>query len=172
MDIAKTVSRLGTVENLPGGSTHDLLLISIPEGFPEGQILFKLETTPRKITGIQKVAQVFMKILFTQKGSDVINYRLGTDFPELAIGANRTSEDSLFISQVVEAVKDAEAQTRDVLTSNKQDLASQLRDVSIIGMNTDTESLSMYIRLTTKAGETASVSIPFPQLDMKLSAGT
>jgi hypothetical protein len=170
MDLGKTVSRIGTLENLPDGSTYDLLLVSIPEGFPTGKIEFKLETTPRKITGIQKVAQTFMKVLFTQKGSDVINYTLGTGFPDLAIGANRTSDDETFLTQVISTVKDAEGQTKGILASSLDDTASQLRSVTVTGLNTDSESLAMYLKIVTVAGETASVAIPFPQLDMKLAS--
>jgi len=165
----ETVGRVGTSENLPNGSTYDLLLVSVSEGYPVGEVSFKFEDTPRKITGVQKVAQLFMKVLFTQKGTDVLRPTLGTIFPELTIGANRTSDDATFLSQVTTAVRDAEAQTRAILFSSNKDLDSQLDSVSIQGLNIETESLSLYVQLKTLAGETASVAIPFPELDLKLS---
>ena len=61
------ITRIGVSVNLPNGATHDLLMVRTPEGYPTGQLSFTFETTPRKITGIQKVAQFFLKILFTQK---------------------------------------------------------------------------------------------------------
>lgn len=169
MAIDQRVSRIGTPENLPNNSTHDLLLVSVSEGYPIGQVFFKFEDAPRKITGIQKVAQIFMKVLFTQKGSDVINYELGTDFPELTIGANRQINNDDFLSAVVLCVKEAESQTRSLLTSLYKDYDSQLDKIVIQGIDVTTESLAMYVQLITVAGETASVAIPFPELDLKLA---
>jgi hypothetical protein len=164
-----TTSRIGIAENLPNGSTYDLLLVRIPDGYPVGQVAFELEDTPRSITGIQKVAQLFMKVLFTQKGTDVINFTLGTNFPELAIGANRTSNDASFLADVTVCLKDAESQTRNILSGITKDTDSQLDKIIIDGLNVDTESLSMYIRIVTVAGETASIAIPFPELSLKLA---
>ena len=165
-------TRIGIDVNLPTGSSYDILLVSTPEGYPSGKLEFVFENTPRKITGIQKVAQFFLKILFTQKGSDVIHVNQGTIFPKLCIGANRTRDDSVFLSAVSSAVKDAEGQTRNLLAGDKYDLASQLDKVIVQGLNTNSvENLEMYLQLVTMAGETASVAIPFPQLDMKLANG-
>lgn len=167
--IDQTISRIGTADNLPNGSTYDLLLIKVDGAYPVGQVTFAFENTPRKITGIQKVAQVFMKILFTQKGSDVLKFTLGTIFPDLCIGANRTSNDASFLSDVTLAIKDAEAQTRDLLSSTSGDLDSQLDKVVIQNLSVDTESLTMYVQIVTVAGETASIAIPFPELDLQVA---
>lgn len=167
-----TISRIGVAENLPTGSSYDLLLISTPDGFPASKLDFVFEDTPRKITGLQKVAQFFLKVLFTQKGSDVIRYNLGTEFPNLCIGANRTRDDSLFLSSVSDAIKDAENQTKNLLSGANLDLASQLDSITIQGLNTNNvEYLEIYLVMTTKAGESASIAVPFPELDMKLSNG-
>lgn len=165
-------TRIGIDVNLPTGSSYDILLISTPDGYPTGKLEFVFESTPRKITGIQKVAQFFLKILFTQKGSDVIHTNQGTIFPNLCIGANRTRDDSIFLSAVSSAVKDAEGQTRNLLAGAGLDLASQLDKVIITGLNTNNiENLEMYLQLVTMAGETASVAVPFPELDIKLANG-
>lgn len=171
MTISKTVTRIGTAENLPNGSTHDILLVSVSDAFPSGQVSFKFEDTPRKITGIQKVSQLFMKVLFTQKGSDVINFNMGTEFPELTVGANRTLDDPDFLSAVSEAVKDAENQVKSITASLTKDFESQLASVTILSMNIDKESLAMYLQVTTRAGQTATIAVPFPELDMKLANG-
>ena len=63
-------NRLGTVNNLEVGGTHDLLLIKVEGTFPEGKINFAFYDVPMKITGLQKVVQTFLKILLTTKGSD------------------------------------------------------------------------------------------------------
>jgi phage baseplate assembly protein W len=169
MAIQRANGRLGVSENLPNGSTYDILLVTVSNGYPVGEVKFQFEDTPRKISGIQKVAQLFMKILFTQKGSDVLNFNLGTMFPELCVGANRTSNDAIFLADVAEAVKDAEAQTRNILASLLGDIDSQLSRVSITSLSTDRETLTMYLQLITMAGETASVAIPFPELNLQLS---
>jgi len=167
-----TVTRIGISENLPTGSSYDLLLISTPEGFPASKLDFVLEDTPRKITGLQKVAQFFLKVLFTQKGSDVIRTNLGTAFPNLCIGANRTRDDSLFLAAVADAIKDAEGQTQNLLSGANLDLASQLDSITIQGLNTDNiEYLEIYLTMLTQAGESASIAVPFPALDLKLSNG-
>lgn len=166
------VTRIGIDVNLPTGSTYDLLLISTPEGYPTGKLDFVFENTPRKITGIQKVAQFFLKILFTQKGTDVIHVNQGTNFPNLCIGANRTRDDSLFLSAVSDAIKDAEGQTRNLLAGANLDLSSQLDRIIINGLNTsNVEYLEIYLQMVTKAGETASIAVPFPELDIKLANG-
>lgn len=163
--------RLGLPVNLPTGSSYDMLLIQAPEGYPSGKISFKLENAPRKITGIQKVAQTFLKILFTGKGSDVLNPYLGTEFPELTIGANRRVDDRKFSLEINAAVKDAENQTRRILNGLNLDGASQLDRIEFIGYDSSSDNLGLYLRLITKAGEMASVAIPFPELDLKLTNG-
>lgn len=167
--INTTLSRLGTPSNLPSGSTYDLLLVSLPTGYPVGPVLFELDKTPRKITGVQKVAQMFMKVLFTSKGSDVINYDLGTNFPNLTVGANQTTDDTAFLADVAAAVQDAAAQTKNFLSSNVGDTASQLDSATIQGMTTNGGALTMYIQLITMAGTKTSIAIPFPQLDLALA---
>jgi phage baseplate assembly protein W len=169
MATAFEISRLGIEVNLPKGATYELLLVSTPEGYPKGQVSFKFESTPRKITGIQKVAQTFIRMLFTQKGSDLLYPTLGTNFPELVIGANRTSTDAQFRSEISTAILDAESQTKYIMNSATADLASQLSKVTIQGFETTIESLSLYIQVTTKAGETAAIAVPFPELDLLLT---
>lgn len=170
MATAFQLSRLGIEVNLPQGATYDLLLVTTPAGYPKGQVFFQFEQTPRKITGIQKVSQTFIRMLFTQKGSDLLYPTQGTNFPELAIGANRTQSDAEFRASITTAIRDAEAQTKYVLNSIKADAASQLSKATIQGFFTSTDSLSLFVKLTTKAGETAAVAIPFPELDLKLAS--
>lgn len=156
-------SRVGISVNLPSGANYDILLVSTPE-FPVGALSFKFEDTPRKITGIQKVAQVFLKILFTTKGSDVIYTNLGTSFPSLVIGANIQSSHEELVSDISTAIQDAENQTRYYLNSG--DDSSMLDSVTLGGFEDGLtpDSLSIYLTLTTVAGETASIAVPFPEL--------
>lgn len=165
-----TNPRIGIAVNLPEGATYDLLLIDHPDGYPESRLQFKFDDTPRKITGIQKVAQTFLKILFTRKGSDVINFGLGTYFTDHTINANRTGVDRDLYVAVTSEIRDAEGQCRSILNTPGSDDSSQLDRITILGIDSVKESLTMYIKIQTIAGMTAQVAIPFPELDMKLSS--
>lgn len=162
MTIKNTNSRIGTSSNLALGGTNDLLMITYPDGFPEGQIKFGIDSTPRKVTGVQKVAQTFVKLLTTTKGSDVIYPTRGTRFPNVAINANRTGNDQVLRSELTISVLDAEAQTK-LAMNVSTDPASQLAKVEIAGMDVGEEFIVLYVQLTTREGVSARVAIPFPE---------
>lgn len=162
-------TRIGISQNLPTGATNDLLLVSTPEGYPQGKLFFKFETAPRKITGIQKVAQLFLKILFTSKGSDPVKPLDGTAFQGLTIGANITTNDTVFLANISDALQDAKLQTMNILNTPGSDISSQLRSMNILGISSLNDSLGIYIQIITMAGVTASVAIPFPELNLSIS---
>jgi hypothetical protein len=162
-------NRVGTSSNLPDTGTYDILMVSFPNGFPNSKITFDLSETPRKINGIQKVAQTFLKVLFTSSGSDIIHSNLGTNFQQLTINANISTTDSIFMSELATEIQSAEAQTRNILNSYGSDVASMLDKVTILGLDMVDQSITMYLNLLTKAGADANVSIPFPQLDLALN---
>jgi phage baseplate assembly protein W len=163
-------TRIGTASNLPVGGTYDLLLLTFPAGFPEGQINFDLDDTPRKVSGIQKVSQMFLKILMTTRGTDVLNPTLGTAFSEYTISANRTGVDTELYAIIRSEVASAEKQVKYMFNSSTNtDLASQLYSVKVLGLNQDLDSLVLFVKITTLAGESASVACPFPQLDLKIT---
>lgn len=163
-------TRIGTAVNLPSGATYDLLLISFTDGFPQSKLVFEIADTPRKVTGIQKVAQVFLKILFTRKGSDPVYPDTGTYFSDYAINANRVeSSDTKFTSDISEQINDASTQTQFILNLSSSDVASQLKSITLLGLDTTKESIVIYLKILTMAGEGASISVPFPQLDLPLS---
>lgn len=166
-----TNSRIGISTNLPDGGTYDLLCIDHPDGFPEGKILFKFDDTPRKITGIQKVAQIFLKVLLSRRGTDVLNPDFGTFFSDYTINANRTGVDRDLYISITGEVQSAAAQCKSILNTTSSDPASQLDSLLILGLDVATESVTMYLKMVTAAGETAQVAVPFPELDMKLSEG-
>lgn len=162
-------TRIGTPSNLTAGGTYDLLLIKFIDSFPESQLAFDIGDTPRKITGIQKVAQLFMKILFTSKGSNVVYPDQGTMFTTYTMGANVVLQDSLLQSELIAEVKSAESQTKAILNRLDDDPASRLASISVIGLDVNNDNVVMYMRLITAAGATASLAIPFPQLDLPLT---
>lgn len=161
--------RLGTDTNLPVGGRYDMLLMDFSEGFPVGAVDFTMTNTPRKITGIQKVAQTFFTVLFTTKGSDVLRPTKGTNFPDLAINANRVGMSREVENDLIEQVGDAEAQVKYILNTSGTDASNQLNRVQVLAVDVGTESITMFLYLITNAGERAQVAIPFPQLDMRLA---
>lgn len=166
MAIKNTNPRIGTTKNLESGGTFDLLLIKYPDGFPEGQLLFDIDMTPRKITGLQKVAQVFLKVLMTSKGSDVIYPNRGTNFPSLALNSNVIENDTVLYAELTSAVKDAEGQTKAALNSAKGDTASMMDRVEIIRIAVSQDSIVMFLYMQTLDGTKAKLAIPFPELDL------
>lgn len=158
--------RLGIPVNLPTGATYDLLHISFPDGYPEGKLVFDLDNTPRKITGIQKVAQTFLRTLFTSLGSDIIYPNHGTLFSAYTVNANRTGTDSDLYNNIVAEIKRATSQTVFFLNTAGSDSASQLQNVTVLGLDVGDESITMYLRMITMAGEEANVAVPFPELDL------
>lgn len=164
-----SLSRIRTATNLENGGTYDILVVSTPSGFPNGKVEFKFENTPRKITGLQKVAQTFFRILFTTKGSDVLHMNFGTKFPDLVIGANIQLDNQELMAAIVSCVQDAEAQTMGVLNSSSADSASQLQSIRILGYNQAVDAVALYLKMTTLAGEEATVAVPFPELDLPIA---
>jgi hypothetical protein len=164
-----TNTRIGIPVNLPEGATHELLVFRYADAFPEGKLEFEIGDNPKKITGIQKVAQTFLRVLFTSVGSDVLNQTLGTNFSNLTINANRTSVDRDLYIALHNEIKNAETQCIGILNNSGADDASQLKKISILGLDTGKESITMYLQLVTEAGELAQVAVPFPELDTPLS---
>lgn len=167
MTVTNTNTRIGTSTNLETGGTYDLLLMGYPDGFPEGRLEFGIDITPRKVTGVQKVVQVFVKTLMTTKGSNIIYPNQGTDFNSIAQQSNVTVDNSVLISELVTCVNDAATQTRRVLNTAGTDTNSMLSRVDIIGLETGQDSIFMALQIVTVSGVSASVAIPFPELDLK-----
>lgn len=162
-------SRIGTSSNLPQGATYDILMITFPDGFPESQLKFDIADTPRKVTGLQKVAQMFLKILFTSEGSNVLYPKQGTRFSELTVNANITTNDTIFLAELNSQIKIAEGQVKAILNTRGSDLASQLESMSVLGLDVGNESVVLYLRMLTKAGAQAQIAVPFPELDLDLN---
>lgn len=166
MAIANKNARIGTASNLETGGSYDLLMIRYPDGFPEGRLAFDIDMTPRKVTGIQKVGQTFLKILMTTKGSNVVYPDQGTVFSTLAMNSNITQASAALHSELYSAVKDAESQTKRSLNTVGTDKSSMLRKIGIISLDTGQDSIVMYLSLETEDGMSANLAVPFPELDL------
>lgn len=169
MSSAGKLHRLGIDVNLPVGAKYDILAMDFSNGYPEGSVSFTFMDTPRKITGIQKVAQTFLKILLTTKGSDVLRPSTGTAFSSYAMRANRTGVDRNAEADVMGAVADAETQVKYMLNTAGTDAANRLNRVQVLAIDSGSESITMFLYLVTDAGERAQVAVPFPQLDIALA---
>jgi len=155
-------NRIGTEKNLQAGSTYDLLLVKVKGVYPEGQITFGLYDTPMKITGLQKVAQHFLRVLLSSKGSDPFYPKKGTLFPSVQVGSNITSNNSELISDIVEAVEDASQQVKTMLNNEGADLESALDSVKVLGVTPTEEGWILVLYMLTLAGEGAEISLPSP----------
>ena len=166
------VSRLGISVNLPKGATYDILLVQTPN-FPVGAVTFKYATpSSAAITGIQKCAQFFLKVLFTTQGSDLINPAFGTSMPNLLVGANIDLTSQELIADVTSAVADAVNQCKALLNDKTNDVASMLDSVTILNISSPTvDTFSINMQLITMAGEFGNLSLPAPLLDTPLYNG-
>lgn len=159
-------SRIGTEKNLQTGGAYDLLLVKFLGTFPEGEIKFGFHDTPMKVTGLQKVAQTFMKILLTTKGSDPFYPERGTVFGEMTIGANQTMADPLYKQTITEAINDAADQTRSCMNAQNSDLSSCLASVEILGLDKVQDALTLYVAIQTLNGVKAQIAVPFPEFGL------
>jgi hypothetical protein len=161
------VSRIGTPTNLETGATYDMLFVHTP-AFPVGQIEFRLELYPRKITGIQKVAQTLLKIWLTTKGSDLLRPNHGTELNNIIQGGNTWAGDEETNNIIRDTLTDAESQTKAILNNLSSDPASKLSSVQFQGIDNQGRGngLSIYAQVVTMAGEYGSISLPFPELDL------
>jgi hypothetical protein len=154
--------RVGTSGNLASGGSYDLLLIKYLDGFPEGRLSFGLYDTPMKITGLQKVAQVFLKTLMSTKGSDPFYPSRGTTFPGLLQSANVVTSDATLTAEIQTAVEAAAEQTVSSTSASNTDPSSQLESVQILGLEVSEDMVVLYMKMRTVAGEDAALSLPFP----------
>lgn len=165
------VSRVGNTTNLEGTSRYDLLVFDFPEGYPVGSINLGFGNTPKRISGVQKVSQVFVKTLLTSKGSDVLYSSRGTAFPEFTGTYNLQNTDNAeVLSLITAAVANAETQAKSILNTTTEGLASQLESASLIGLTQLDDGVSVQIHVLTKSGETAPIALPFTSLGIQVNA--
>jgi hypothetical protein len=164
-------SRVGNTTNLESNSRYDLLVFDFQDGYPVGNISLGFGKTPKRISGVQKVSQVFLKTLLTYTGSDVVTYGRGTSFPEYTGTYNLQSNDNAEVKTLItQAVKRAESQSKSILNVSTEGLSSQLEAASLIGFDQTSEGVTIQIQILTKAGETAPIALPFTSLGIEVNA--
>ncbi len=158
-------SRIGIPTNLPSGGKFDLNILDFGiQPFPVGQISFDFGTTPTKTTGIQKLAQIYLKCLFTAKGSVPVHQSYGTGFPQFMVGANRPYQtQTQAVAYVKEFLQDAQSQVISLTTGN--DPATTLQSVTLQGLTLVADGINLGLYLLSTAGQGASIAIPAPQLN-------
>lgn len=164
-------TRVGNTVNLENNSRYDLLIFDFPDGYPVGSINLGFGKTPKRISGVEKVVQVFLKTLLTSRGSDVVNGTQGTGFPAFTGSHNiQTTDNSEAMSLVTAAVANAEAQAKSILNLNTEGLTSQLESATLIGLEQVDDGTTVQIYVLTKSGETAPIALPFTSLGIQVNA--
>lgn len=164
-------SRVGNTENLEGTSRYDLMVFDFPDGYPVGGINLGFGKTPKRISGVQKVSQVFVKALMSSLGSDVLHDNRGTSFPQFTGSYNiQTNNDIEAVSVLSAAVKRAEEQAKSTLNVITEGSTSQLESATLINVEQKDDYTSVNIQIMTKAGETAPIALPFTSLGIQVNA--
>lgn len=163
------MARVGTTNNLEGNSRYDLLAFDFVDGYPIGSIRLGFGSTPKRISGVQKVSQVFTKTLLTSIGTDVVSSGRGTVFPEFTGTYNLTADGREMRSLVEGAVRNAADQAKSILNVPTEGLTSQLESATLIGLTTLDDGVSVQIQLLTKAGEAAPIALPFTSLGIQVN---
>jgi hypothetical protein len=164
------MARVGNTANLDGTSTYDVLFFDFPEGYPKGAIDLGFGRNPKRISGIQKIAQTFMKVLMTSPRSDVIHGTRGTSFSTFNQQRNiQTSDLHILRSDIESAIKQAELQTKSILNISSAGTTSQLESAKVLGIISTDDSVAINVQLISRAGESAPIALPFTSLGITVN---
>ncbi len=165
------MARVGNKNNLAAGDTYDVLFFDFQDGYPIGAINLGFGKNPKRISGVQKVSQVFTKCLLTTIGSDVMHDNYGSDFTKYSVGGNSAPSDANKVKYEIDAaVQSAAAQARGVLNVPGASLEAQLERASVISVGSSREGSDIRIQLMTRGGQNAPIAIPFTSLGLKVNA--
>lgn len=155
-------TRISNSVNLRNNDTYDLLLFDFPQGYPTSKLQLTLGSTPRRISGLEKVVQIFVKCLLSPRGSDPIHPTLGTDFRDFFMYSNVGTYDQSEARAAISAcLKDAEDQAKYILNSSRYSKESQLDSVELLSISQGTEDTYVRVRILSKAGQGAPIALPF-----------
>jgi len=124
---------------------------------PRSFIRFRISKTPGKVTGIMRLMQKYLKILFTSQGTDIFNPQLGASAMK-NIGSTFSGDGRAIVQNMVIAAD----------TATKQMIALQARDPSIpaderllsatvtkSGFNKEEGTVNVEIELINQTGQPA-----------------
>lgn len=111
------------------------------------------------VRGVNKLRNLWTKILLTPKGSDPTNLERGTDFPAL-IGSNIISQDDVR-DVVLLAISDCNEQIAKLQRTVLPDADETLRTATLLQFSVPSEDgIEVWIGLTNVKGESATILIP------------
>ena len=166
------MGRVGNTVNLEDGDRYDLLTLDFPGGYPVGKLKVGFGKTPRRISGVQKVSQIFLKALATPSGTDVLYPSRGTFFGELTGSYNLegVSTNEEMSTMVRGAVVAAESQAKAILNIKTAPAASRLQSAEVVKLTAIEDGVMVQIKLVSEAGEMAPIALPFTSLGIKVNA--
>jgi hypothetical protein len=173
-----SLTRLLVNVNLSDGGLHDLLFLEFPDGFANSRIDFSITDLAdkddigsyrfsRKVFGLQKLAQMYLKMLFTTKGSDPVRPDIGTTVFAAISRVNIPSPEVLQ-SLLRADVRDAEAQVR-AMTQGSGDPDEILSSVTISKLEVADTAINIVLYLESESGAGIALHAPVPLLDMPLN---
>jgi hypothetical protein len=108
----------------------------------------------------------------TYVGSDVVNNGRGTEFPSFTGSRNLQVTDlNIINSEIRDAVRSAEEQAKSILNVPTEGLTSQLESVQVRNIENLRDSTNLSLRITTRAGESAPIALPFTSLGLQVDKG-
>jgi hypothetical protein len=173
-----SLTRLLVNVNLTEGALHDLLLLDFPDGFGNSKLDFAVTDLAsadaadsyrfsRKVFGLQKLAQLYLKVLFTTRGSDPLRPSFGTTVFAAITRVNIPSA-SVLETLLRTDIRDAETQVRS-MTQGGANSDEILSSVSIVELSVGDSAISMILYLLSESGEGIALHAPVPLLDMPLN---
>lgn len=169
-----SLSRLIRDYNLPTGGTYDILFLDFVDGFGNTRLEFSLVSTQpedegfsRRVNGIEKIVQQFLKCLFTTKGSDVMNPEAGTSAIAYLKNGNLGDQREVH-SMISQDVQDAASQVQSNTAGNLSG-DEQLSFVSVLRVDVQEDRVGIGLKLVTAAGTEAALYAPFPRLNMAIN---
>jgi len=162
--------------NLAEGGLYDILYLDLVDGFPNSKIVFSLASTAesissegvsRRITGLQKLVQQFLKLLFSSKGTDALRPNVGTSMSDIMRYSN--IGDRLGLSDMVRSeVASAASQMIDA-SSSLSSPYEILQEASLVDLEIGQVSISIGMSIVSEAGDRASIFTPFPRFDLPIN---
>lgn len=108
------------------------------------EVLYEMGTA--RLSGIEKLAQMYIKLLLTRRGSNVDDLSYGTDLIDI-IGSTTDKSGQIVKAKVVGAVKDANRWIREMQISNPVEDDEMLRDGKIVQVDYDANMGKVSLKL-------------------------
>ncbi len=121
--------------------TRDFSFTQLDSDF---EVLYEMGTT--RMAGIEKLAQMYIKLLLTRRGSHVDDLSYGTDLIDI-VGSTTDKGGQIVKAKVVAAVKDANKWIREMQISHPVEDDEMLRDGKIVKVDYDANMGKVSVKL-------------------------